>query len=454
MNSVRFPEFQPATEWASGGIDPRAHRCWWCSVVWRRAAFRAGRVWRRERGESDDGTSCGADDGGSGDGDDHGGILSGWWLAASLRAGCQRRPVVRRRYNLLRIHARVRVNRSNTQTRRRTDAAIGGRGIGGKRSSIYRRRAMQAGHEARCASTASMRVRRSRDDSASVPVAACSAWSSVHSGSPLAARAASRSSMPARHVSHCTTRRAGLMRPRSHADTTAGVRFSSAAMASCVRPRRWRVAMSSSGDTDEAWPRRRPAATHSRASHSPAPRRRGPVASEYLSLAWWPRWSLWCIQRLMQQHATGMQRMCRTLVSTAVPQVRGATTTANPAKAGDAKLWRLPRVLDGPARHARPAAERSLGKGSLCAQRTVMPTVMRITPSHRTWRLAPGERQGRQRCEPRCGQRCRRRRPPSDSRRHYARRLRPEPPTPRRYGTPCGPMWRPGGMRAIHRSGP
>jgi len=158
------------------------------------------------------------------------------------------------------------------------DGAIGGRGIGGNRSSMYRRRAMQVGHWPRCANTASIRVRRAFPLSMVVPSPVCSAWRSAHSGSPLAANAASRSSIPARHVSHCTTRCAGLMRPRSHATTTAGVRLSSAAIESGVSPRRRRVAISSSGVTTEAWPPR----------HNPASRQ-NPAQNICLLRADWTR---------------------------------------------------------------------------------------------------------------------------------------------------------------------
>jgi hypothetical protein len=127
------------------------------------------------------------------------------------------------------------------------------------------------------------------------------------------------------------------------------VRFSSAAMASCVRPRRWRVAMSCSGDTDEAWPRRRAPATRlapfgaagvasGRPRVESMRRMEGPLAKRptygcptgrptvherpllpsttgdsaandlgnddadrppkiFLSLAWWLAGGLWCIRR-------------------------------------------------------------------------------------------------------------------------------------------------------------
>ena len=175
-----------------------------------------------------------------------------------------------------------------------------------------------------------MRVRRSRGDSASVLVLACSACNSAHSGSPLAARAASRSSMPARHVSHWTTRRAGLMRPRSQAITTAGVRFSSAAMASCVRPSRWRVAMSCSGDTDEAWPRRRAPATRL------APVGAGGVAS-HLRTSWHRglgRWRI-CLLRGGWPGAYGASSTASSisrLVSRAAPAGEGGHDNGKPGE--------------------------------------------------------------------------------------------------------------------------
>jgi len=157
------------------------------------------------------------------------------------------------------------------------------------------------------------------------------------------------------------------MRPRSHATTTAGVRLSSAAIESGVSPRRRRVAISSSGVTTEAWPPR----------HNPAkPPKPG---SEHLSLACRLDARLWCRR--------GARRSPHDTVLSAGPRCGEATTTANPAKAGGAKLRRLTRIPDLPDRHASPAAERSDREGSPCGQRILTLTTRgrRIRPPRR-WR--------------------------------------------------------------------
>lgn len=105
---------------------------------------------------------------------------------------------------------------------------------------------------------------------------------------------------------------------------------------------------------------RHPAAAIRVASGRCTPRSRRPVRPEYLSLAWWLGGGLWCIQRGVQHR---LPRNTRHIGRGGRPAGEGGHDNGKPGESRGRKALEATAGPGRPARHARPAAERSLGEG-------------------------------------------------------------------------------------------